>query len=108
MGVLSRPPRPQAGGSQLAQSAPFQPPDRAEQEHQADDRKPRHVGERAAKHHSEDDDHDNERGRFQVPVESAGAEFRITARAIDTVVPDYLTGSVHQHRLQSFRSHCRR
>ena len=31
------------------------------------------------------------------------AYFGIYPRAIDTVVPDYLTGSVHQRRLQTFR-----
>jgi uncharacterized protein YbjT (DUF2867 family) len=36
------------------------------------------------------------------------AYFGITPRSIDTVVPDYLTGSVHQRRLQSFRRQPRR
>ena len=36
------------------------------------------------------------------------AYFGIYPRAIDAVVPDYLTGSVHQRRLQSFRRQPRR
>jgi NADH dehydrogenase len=36
------------------------------------------------------------------------AYFGIYPRAIDVVVPDYLTGSVHQRRLQSFRRQPRR
>jgi len=36
------------------------------------------------------------------------AYFGITPRSIDTVVPDYLTGSVQQRRLQSFRRQPRR
>ncbi len=34
--------------------------------------------------------------------------FGIDPRPIDSVVPDYLTGSLHQHRLQSFRRRSRR
>lgn len=36
------------------------------------------------------------------------AYFGITPRSIDTVVPDYLTSSVHQRRLQAFREQSRR
>ena len=36
------------------------------------------------------------------------AYFGIYPRAIDTVVPDYLTGSIHQRRLQTFRRQPRR
>ena len=36
------------------------------------------------------------------------AYFGIYPRAIDTVVPEYLTGSMHQHRLQTFRRQPRR
>ncbi len=36
------------------------------------------------------------------------AYFGIEPCAIDTVVPDYLTGSIHQRRLQSFRQRSRR
>jgi uncharacterized protein YbjT (DUF2867 family) len=36
------------------------------------------------------------------------AYFGIDPRAIESVVPDYLTGSVHQRRLQTFRRQPRR
>jgi NADH dehydrogenase len=43
-----------------------------------------------------------------ISIQNDFAYFGIDPRAIDQVVPDYLTGSIHQRRLQTFRRQPRR